>query len=348
MSILTRYIAATFLKHLMFTGIALVALVLVANLFGRLERVFASWEALRLFAETSLRGVPGVIEQMQPMMVLLSAMFTFSGLSRNAELTAMKVAGAGPWRLLRPFTLVLIPVIVLAYVNQNYLVAWANPDGPGSAKEPQTQVWRRIGETLFYFDRLVRSQQQVTGVRTFRFESGSYRLVEYDRIESATRSAESWRLNQLTRRSRTPEGWFHSETLAKSEVPRQEFPNVFRPTILDPRHMPFLQLHQEIGRLRTEGHRVAVYLLEWYQKPAALFALAVMALLGMALVQSSPRRGRVGLEASMTILLGVLFWLTAEIFFLLGKGEVIPPIAATWLAHGAFGLVGLVLYRRMF
>lgn len=348
MSILTRYIAATFLKHLIYTGIALVALVLVANLFSRLERVFASWEALRDFTEASLRSIPGVIEQMQPMMVLLASMFTFSGFSRNAELTAMKVAGAGPWRLLRPFILVLLPVLVLAYLNQNYVVSWANPGGTDPAKEPQSQVWRRLGETIYYFDRLDRENQKVTGVRVFRFGANPFQIESYDRIESAARKSEVWRLSEVTHRVRAPEGWFTSGMLARAEMPREDFPNVFRPTIADPRHMPFWRLHQEIGRLRAEGHRVAVYLLEWYQKPAAMFALAVMAILGMALVQSSPRRGRVGLEASLTILLGVVFWLLGEISFLLGKGELLPPEAATWTPPLVFGLFGLILYHRMF
>ena len=349
MSILTRYIARTFLRNLIYTGITLVSLVLVANFFGRIETVFSSWASLRQFLEEALRSLPFVVEQMQPIMVLLAAMFTFSALGRNSELMAMKVAGGGPWRLLRPFLLVLVPVAALAYLNQNYLHAALNPPGSeGPAGEPERQTWRRIGSVVYYFDKIDRSGQALTNVRTFRVEGDPFRITEYDRIHSVSRTPQGWRLRGLAERRLLPDERFEEALLPRRELPRQDFPNVFRPTILDPRHMPLNRLYQEILRLQSEGQRVAVYLLEWYQKPAAIFALGVMALIGIALVQSSPRRGRVGLEASMTILLGVMFWLVTEIAFLLGKGELISPALAVWAPNAFFLVVGLILYRRMF
>ena len=348
MTILSRYIAVSFLRNLLYTGVSLVALVLVANFFGRIERVFSSWDALLDFIDSSARSIPAIVEQMQPITVLLAAMFTFSGLSRSAELMAMKVAGSGPWRLLRPFLLVLVPVAALAYVNQNYIHAAVNPLGSDSSDEPQRSFWRRIGDVVYYFDRLERGTQTVRDARTFRFQEGPYRISQYDRIASVTREPEGWRFTGLTRRRLLPDERFDVRSHPQLEARREEFPNVFRPTILDPRHMPSGKLYQEIGRLENEGQRVAIYLMEWYQKPAAMFALGVMALLGIALVQSSPRRGRMGLEASMTILLGVMFWLASEISFLLGKGELLPPFAAAWAPNGLFLIFGLILYQRMF
>jgi lipopolysaccharide export system permease protein len=349
MSILTRYIASAFLKNLIFTGLALVALVLVANFFGQIEQVFSSWEAVLNFLDDSLRSIPFIVEQSQPIVVLLAAMFTFSGLSRSAELTAMKVAGGGPWRLLRPFVLVLLPVAALAYWNQNYLYAMANPPGrDASGEEPERHLWRRIGEAIYYFDRLERAERTTASVRAFRFRKDPFRIAEYDRIRSAALIQDGWLLSDLTRRRLLPDERFDAQSLPRVELTREEFPDVFRPMIADARHMPFIQLYQEIRRLQSEGQRVAVYLLEWYQKPAAMFALGVMALIGIALVQSSPRRGRVGLEASMTILLGVMFWLMSEMSFLLGKGELIPSLLAVWAPHVLFLAAALILYQRMF
>jgi len=54
MSILTRYIARTFLRNLIFTGFTLVSLVLVATFFGRIETVFSSWASLRQFLEEAI------------------------------------------------------------------------------------------------------------------------------------------------------------------------------------------------------------------------------------------------------------------------------------------------------
>jgi lipopolysaccharide export system permease protein len=107
-------------------------------------------------------------------------------------------------------------------------------------------------------------------------------------------------------------------------------------------------LYREIRRLEKEGARIANYILEWYQKPAAIFALVVMTLLGISLVQSAPRRGRAGLETAMTVLLGVLFWLSSEISFLLGKGEMIPALLAVWGPNLTFLGLAAGVYRRTF
>ena len=345
MSIFTRYVARAFLSNLVLTLLALLALVQVANFFSRIEQVFTDWDALLRFLDEALRGTPFIIETMFPIVVLLGAMFTLVGLSRTSELTAMKISGVGPVRLLIPFIIVLVPVAGLAYFNQNYLYAWLNPVGPEG--QPDQHLWRRLNDTLFYFQAIDREQRTLTNVRTFQFNAGPYRLAQVERIGKGSRVAGGWRLQDVTRRDIAgvqPD----VNHLPELELKADALPQVFRARIADPRHMPFWQLYQEIQRIQKEGGRIAIYILEWYQKPAAMFGFGVMGLLGIALAQSSPRRGRVGLETSMTILLGVIFWLSNEIAFLLGKGELIPALVSVWAPSLFFLGLASLSYRRRF
>jgi len=345
MSILTRYVARAFLANLVLTLLALLALVQVANFFSRIEQVFSDWAALLRFLDEAMRGTPFIIETMLPIVALLGAMFTLVGLSRSSELTAMKTSGVGPVRLLIPFIVVLIPVAGLAYLNQNYLYAWLNPTGPEG--QPDRHLWRRLNDTLFYFETIDREQQTLTHVHIFQFNEGPHRLAQVERIGKGEHDARGWRLEDVTRRDIAgvqPE----VEHLPELERKADALPHVFRSQIADPRHMPFWRLYQEIQRIQKEGGRIAIYILEWYRKLAAMFGLGVMGLLGIALAQSSPRRGRVGLETSMTILLGMIFWLSNEITFLLGKGEQIPALVSVWGPSLFFLALAVLSYRRRF
>jgi LPS export ABC transporter permease LptG len=345
MSILTRYVAWAFLRNLALTLLALLALVQVANFFARIEEVFSGWSALLRFLDGALRGTPFIIETVLPIVVLLGALFTLVGLSRGSELTAMKTSGTGPLRLLTPFVIVLVPVAALGYLNQNYLHAWLNP--AGLEEQTDRHVWRRLNDTLFYFQAIDRDRHTLTNARTFQFNEGPFRLARVERIGRGSRETAGWRMEDVTRRDLAgvqPEVQHISQLEQKADT----LPQIFRAQIADPRHMPFWRLYQEIQRIQKEGGRVAIYILEWYQKPAAMFALGVMGLLGVALAQSSPRRGRAGLESGLTILLGVMFWLSSEIAFLLGKGDLIPVLVSVWGPSLFFFGLASILYQRMF
>ncbi len=348
MNILTRYLAATFLRYLVSTLFVLISLVLLANLFASIEEVLSGWRELLAFLERMARSIPGVVEMLLPMAVLIAAMFTFIGFARNSELIAMKTAGSGPWRLTAPLLVVLVPVAVAGYYNQNYLYAQLNPPGRENQQAAQARhQWRSVADGVVYFDRVDRRRRIVFGVRGFRWGGTPFRIQEIQQIRRGRPTAEGWRLSGITVRRQSGGQWTLERESAR-EVSDTEVPGVFEPADFDPRHVPFWELYQEFRRREMNGERVAVYKLEWYQKPAALFALVVMALLGVALVQSSPRRGRLGLETSITLLMGVMFWLAMQIFFMLGKGEFVPPIAAAWMPNLIFLGIGYVLYRRSF
>src|SRR3989304_5669106 len=121
MKILSRYIARTYLKFWSMNLLALVLLVVVANLFGSLDSVFSSRAGLLRFLDDTVRSLPTVLDLLIPMTTLLATLFTFNSLGRSSELVAMQSVGMGLFRQLRPVGLVLVFVAALNYGNQNYL-----------------------------------------------------------------------------------------------------------------------------------------------------------------------------------------------------------------------------------
>lgn len=342
MTLFTRYIAARFLRHLLGTVATLLALVLVAQLIGQIDRVIAGPAGLLGFLQDTAETLPRLVERMLPIAVLLAAMFAFNGLGRTTELTAMKTAGLGPARMVWPVLLVLVPVAAVAYLNQNYLHPRLNP---GSVRltegDSARQRWRSLGDQVYHFSRIDPAGRRVGGVRAFQWSESRFRMSAFEHIGQGLRGPEQWVLRDIERRWRDGQRW-RVERVPRREVPPAAFPDVLRPARLNAHHVPFLELYRELRRLEPSDPRVANYLLEWYQKPAALCALAVMALIGIAFSQAASRRGRGGAEVVATILVGVMFWLLTEIFLMLGKGDYLPPLMATWTPNAVFLTLSLL------
>src|SRR5262249_31107929 len=83
MTILFRYVARDFFKNWLGTLTALIVLIIIAALFGNIDEAFSSWESFLEFYDKTVKSMPGLIEILLPMTVLLSTVLTFSAFSRT-------------------------------------------------------------------------------------------------------------------------------------------------------------------------------------------------------------------------------------------------------------------------
>jgi lipopolysaccharide export system permease protein len=71
-----------------------------------------------------------------------------------------------------------------------------------------------------------------------------------------------------------------------------------------------------------------------------------MALLGFALSANHSRRGLAVESLSLSVLLGILFWILNQIFLALGSAGLVIPVLAAWASNLLFLLLGLGLLVR--
>lgn len=345
MSILSRYVAKAFLKYLVLCLMAMVLLLLIADLFGNLESIFSSWRKFRDFLDTTARSMPTIVEIVLPMCVLLAVVMTFTGLSRTSELVAMKTSGMSTFNLALPILLILVPVSVLGYFNQNYLFNLLHPEGGRSQPQLERHEWRSEGKNIYYFGSIDSKKKSVRDGFIFRWLPEPFRVSETVSFTDGKRTEDGWFFSRVISR-REISGTWKFERVKSLNVPVQEFPDVFKPFELDAHHMPFLDLYRQIGQLEKRSPYIIVYNVEWYQKIAALFAPVIMVLVGIPLSQTYSRRSRTAGEVVITIFGGMVFWISNEIMLVLGKGAVLPPLVAAWGVNVAFALLGLILMAR--
>ena len=345
MSILSWYVARDFLRYLFLCLLSMVLLLLIANIFGNIESIFAGWREFREFLDSTVQSAPTILEIVLPMAVLLAVVMTFTGLSRTSELVAMKSAGFGTFKLTLPILAILVPVAALGYLNQNYLYNALHPEGDRGKKQLERNEWRSEGKNIYYFRKIDSRNRKVHDGFIFRWHSQPFRISEMVSFNMARRGRDDWNFRQVTTHRQEAGSW-DFERSPRLKVPASEFPDVFKPFEIDAHHMPLFDLSRQIRQLENRSPLVVVYKLEWYQKIAALLAPFVMVLVGVPLSQSHAKRSRVAGEIVVTIFGGMIFWISNEIFLVLGRGDVIHPFFSAWGVNILFALLGLALMRR--
>jgi lipopolysaccharide export system permease protein len=344
MTILSRYIGFSFLRYWLACLAGVVALIVISALLGNVNDAVQSWPAFWQFWLDTARTVPGLLEILLPMTVLLATVFTFAGLSRSSELVAMKTAGMGYVRLLRPVLAVLVAISAFAYFNQNYLYRFLAGTETLRQGEDRYQ-WRDIGDAIVYVDRVETATRQVLNSTVFRWQLNPFRMSQVTALPRGVRDpSESWSFNQVRVREKQNDTW--SLRIAPEVlVPPAGFPDVFKPSELDSHHMPVDELYQEIAVRKSRSQPTDPLELELLRKFAVAAAPLVMVLIGTPLSQFHFRGGKVAGEVLVTLLVGLVFMISSEILFILGKGGFVDNWSAVLGIEGLFALAGLVLMR---
>src|SRR5438128_11893699 len=120
--ILCRY---SLRQHLPPLGYAIAALTFamlvnqVAKQFGNFVGKGLPWGAI---FEVFALSIPFIVAMTLPMAVLVAVLYTFSRLSADNELTALKANGISLWQLMRPLLLASAAVAVVAFLFSDHVL----------------------------------------------------------------------------------------------------------------------------------------------------------------------------------------------------------------------------------
>ena len=344
MNILSRYIAISFTRYWLACLGGVLGLIVISALLGNVNEAFRSVTAFFEFWLETARTVPGLLEILLPMTVLLATVFTFASLSRTSELVAMKTAGMGYFRLLRPLLLVLVAISAFAYFNQNYLYRILNGGEQLRQGEDRYQ-WRDLGDSIVYVDRVDTIAHRVLNSIVFRWQNSPFRMSQVTALPQGSRTpSEDWSFGPVRVREKQNDSWT-LRIAPEVQVPAAGFPDVFKPSELDTHHMPVDELYQEIAVRKSRSQPTEGFELELLRKLAVVTAPLVMVLIGTPLSQFNYRGGKVAGEVLVTLLVGLVFMITSEILFILGKGAILPDWLAALGVNGVFAIAGLAMLR---
>lgn len=348
-SLLARYVARSVIGGALLVLAVLISLDALFGFFGELDNLGEGDYHLGTAALYILLTVPGSTYELFPAAVAIGGVLGLGTLAANSELIVMRAAGISVWRIILMVMqggVVLMVLIVavgegVAPVSQQTAERFraAAISGQGLS-QGQRGLWVRddgrfisVGEIL--------PGRVLRDIEIYSFDG--VRLVQALRADRAVHTGEGWRIDEidLTR--------FDGATLstARVETERREGlvrPELFQLLTVSPESLPVWQLYEYVRYLQTndlEAERFSLALWKKFEKPLSTL---VMLLLALPVIFGSLRHAGTGQRVFVGSLIGIGYYLVAELFSHIGiVYGLAAPIAAMapvllFTAVGAYAL----------
>lgn len=361
MRILFRYLLREYGKifTMCFTG--LMTIYLVIDFFEKVRRFLrydANWlDVLTYF----LLKTPAISFQIAPLAILMATLLTFGLLSRGNEITAMRSCGISlPW-ITSPFiafaagiALVLLlfssTVIPLAASKSEEIRTTRIEKKPPATAVKLQQPWTRVGaHTLMHVTSVSVGGDLLGGVRLFQFDR-NFQLIDITEANEARYVDRSWTLYQIRHRRFPPNGTVSVTEFDHEPIALTLIPDDFTTWLSgDSELMTFHDIRAYTRRRHQQGSQSARLKTDYYSRIAFPFVTMIMVMVGTALSlrRSGIRGSSMAMGIGQALAVGFCYWTTHSIAIALGRGGVLTPLIAGWMANILFMSFGLYLMFKV-
>ncbi len=360
-TILFRYLLREYVKIFFMCFAGLMTIYLVIDFFEKVRR-FLRYDAEMLDVLTYfLLKTPAISFQIAPLAVLMATLLTLGVLSRSHEITAMRSCGVSlPW-IAFPFVsfaavlaLVLLSfsstVIPLTAAKAEEIRAVRIEKKPAPTAVTPVHPWTRIGNhTLMNIAALDANGERLARIRLFHF-TPQFQLDRLTEAQEARYHDGGWTLYHGNQRRFLPDGSVALAEFEQQPVDLSLLPEDFTTWLVgESETMTLREIRTYVGRLSHEGFNFSRFLTDYYGRIAFPFVTIIMVMVGLALSlrRSGVRGGSMAMGIGQALVVGFCYWATHSISIALGRGGVLAPLFAGWMANFLFASFGLYLLLKV-
>jgi lipopolysaccharide export system permease protein len=361
MPILFRYLLREYAKIFTMCFSGLMTIYLVIDFFEKVRRFLrydADWlDVLTYF----LLKTPAISFQIAPLAILMATLLTFGLLSRGHEITAMRSCGISLLWITSPFitfatgiALILLlfssTIIPLAAIKSEEIRTIRIEKKLPAAAVKLKQPWTRVGvDSLMHVTSVSVSGELLGDVRLFQFDS-HFQLAEVTEADEARYHDSTWILHQGRHRRFASDGTVSTTEFDRQPIALSLIPDDFTTWLAgDSELMTFHDIRAYSRRRHQQGSQVARLTTDYYIRIAFPFVTIIMVLVGIALSlrRSGTRGGSMAMGIGQALAVGFCYWTTHSIAIALGRGGVLTPLIAAWMANVLFMSFGLYLMFKV-
>lgn len=354
MKILDGYLTRVATLAVFLTLLSLVSITSLFALFeelGESQATYGFLDALIYLAQT----LPRRIDELLIYCIFLGYLLSLGSLAENGELTAARVAGVSPMRLLGGLIPSLIICLLVSFSLSEYFAPTGEQAGERGKQRAQYGenalsqkggLWFRDGNEYVQIDSLAPNGDLMGVVRYSVNER--QKLTQSLRAESA-KYDEKVRVWTLYNGSSTELGNLTTQT---TRFAQQLWQTPMTPKLLasqaflEPKKMPLIDIHNQITFLAQQNLSATEYeLVYWARilKPLTFFG---MALLALAIVIGPLRSSGMGQRLTIGIFVGLGFKYLQDLFAPTAIVFGVPAIVAVALPTIIFALAARSLIKR--
>ncbi len=346
-----------------FGGFAMI--LVISEMFGDVNRILEARPGWLIIVRFYLSTLGPMLQFLVPASLMLATLYTLYGLTRNSELIAMRACGIGIYRLMLPFVGVGFALsVVTAVLNEVWVphaFEWAEDikssrfDRTGSTALERCIYLNAVARRQWIIERLdPRTPGILHQVEVKQEHPDGRRMYVLTADRAEYLDGQWWFFNPFIQRfgdRDNPVGARVSLGVdAHSVVEMREFterPEAFVSAVrkweyLNMREMyHYLKTHPSMSERSLNEKRYSLH-----SKLAMPWACLIVVFFA---IPAGARTGRQGVLSAVFTAIGLMagFYTLAQLGLVLGSTGVVPPWAGAWLSNLMFGIVGLVLLKRL-
>ena len=353
LTILDRYVAASYLRFLLLAVAALVGIFYVATFIDQSDKVFkgtATWGTLLQYFRYA---TPQWIYYALPVGVLLATLVTIAVLTKNSELIVMKACGISLYRVALPMFITAAIVGGSLFALEETILGSSNRRAEelqarirGAAPEQFDVLHRRwlVGTEgeIYHYDWFDPRNHLLSGLSVYEFTPDMARMTRrtYAQLATYTQTGEEdpldvWRVDRGWSRAFDDEGEVRNFVPFTSDIRRLETANYFGTEQPQADFMGYTELRDYTKTLEAGGFDIVPQQVALARKLAFPFVTIVMTLIAVPFAVTIGRSGAMG-GIAVGIGLAIAYWTVISIFAALGTGGALPPLLAAWAPNLLF------------
>ena len=351
MSIIGRYLAATWLRMFLLCQGGFLAVYLILDFMEKLARFSKSGASIVAILQFFLFKIPEILGQTMPFAVLMATLLSLGMLSRSSELTALRSCGLSIPRIVTPILLLGLFCSCLLLINAEFVV----PRSYHQMEIIEKVVIRKQGiHTFFRLNNIwFRSNNLILQAKVFEPATRTLKGVTVWQLspdmqpvrrmdaEQAVFGQGGWELLQVRTRSFVGQGGL----TVSDRLPVQLSLKVDDLRILDNNadNFSYRKLRDYAVSLEKGGYAAGRYRTMMHAKLALPFAAFVMVVLGIPFALKTGRTSGVAIGIGTGVAIGFAYFIINAAVQSYGRSGVLPPMVAAWGANLIFVLTGIWL-----
>lgn len=355
MKILDRYLLKELSSPFLLAMSGFLIIMTADALYWITPLIRAKETPLALVIKILILKIPAILVLAFPVAILFATLFSLGKLSRDGEITAIRIGKVSFYRLMMPFAIVGIIVSIIAFWTNEKIVPSANHQSENiirrlilsqSLPYIQENIFFKGDESRFFFVRRYYKQMQLMeGILVYELSSDIY-----PRVLTAKRAywkKNKWQLEEGTLHKYDEQGYLAYEAKFKTLDINIDFnPIDFIGEQRTPQEMSRRELLQQIEIFKKGGIDTKTLQTDYHFKFSIPFACLVFVLIGAPLsVKFGKKSAAVGVVLS--IILVFIYYILMSVSRLLGFEGIISPFIAAWSQNILFGSAAIYLIWKV-
>jgi len=354
-NLIDRYVLRSFLRTLIWSILAFVAIFLLVDLFDHLDNFLDDNARVISVLRYYFFKLPIIIDLCLPVSMLLASLFTLGSLSKNNEYAALLSSGVSLAKASRALVILGLVVSVGALLFREYVVPYSNEKHDDVSKyEIQGKIRQDLkAKRNFTY---IGQKGEVYIIAAFRprppILSGFSMEVFADSV--MVRRIDARRARWDGRKWVAEDGTIRTfrgekETVTRFEEYRveesNETPADFSRREVDPDNMNYFELKQFADWVGRNGGNPIPYRATMANKLAFPLVNLLMVVLGISL---GAGRSKTTLWAGFGFTMGLAsaYWILMDFGLSLGKTGAMPVWLSAWAPNILYGILGAILFYR--